>query len=270
MTLATKNNKQAEELYRQGLLILGQQGKDSLKHITGLWQEAIRLCRENGEEAKASAIEIDLVKLHRRANSLSARDKDETARPPQDEAAGIKDFNEWGVFLKIGCFGFGGPMAVFGLLQDELVGRKKILTNNDFLEGAVLGDILPGPVTMDIVTYTGYKLKKWAGAIKASLLFILPSFIIILAIAVFYDKLVVIPKVETVMKCLGAAVTGLLVSVGIKLGEQIIKNYYSVGILIWAFISSLIFKFDILWVVLLSGAAGMLIFREPAGNNTES
>ena len=261
-----ENNKQAEELYRQGLLILYQPGKDSLKRITELWQKAIELYRENGEKDKAVEIEKNLIKLHRRADNsnlfLPPESVNETVKQSQDEATGVKDFNEWSVFLKIGCFGFGGPMAVFSLLQDELVSRKKILTNNDFLEGAVLGDILPGPVTMDIVTYTGYKLKKWSGAIKASLLFILPSFIIILIIAMFYDKLIAIPKVETILKCLGAAVTGLIVSVGIKLGEQLIKDYYSVGILIWAFTSSLIFKFDILWVVLLSGVAGMIMYRQ--------
>lgn len=272
MTLATKTNKQAEELYMRGLRVLYQPGKDSLKRVAGYWQEAIELYRENGEEEKAAEIEKGLIKLHKRINPAdgSKEENGEGAEKQEPEEQGaVKDFNDWNIFLRIGCFGFGGPMAVFGLLQDELVDKKKILTNNDFLEGAVLGDILPGPVTMDIVTYTGYKLKKWAGALKASLLFILPSFIIILVIAMFYDRFVMFPKVEAVLKCLGAAVTGLIISVGIKLGEQVIKDYYSVGILIWAFVSSLIFKFDILWIVVLSGAAGMLIFRDTTGN-TES
>lgn len=260
-----KNN--AEELYKQGLVFLYWPEKDSLKRITELWQEAIMLYRENGEEEKAVEVENNLIKLHKRANDQSpillSESNAEIIEQAQNETTAAKNFNDWNMFLKIGCFGFGGPMAVFTLLQDELVSRKKILSNNEFMEGAVIGDILPGPVTMSIVTFTGYKLKKWQGALKASLLFIAPSFVLILIAAIFYDRLVVIPKVETVMKCLGAAVTGLIVSVGIKLGEQQIKDYLSTGIMIWAFISILIFKFDILWIVLLSGLTGMIVYMQP-------
>ncbi len=171
-------------------------------------------------------------------------------------------FRDWGVFFKIGCLGFGGPMAVFSLLEDELVRKKKILTDKDFLEGAVLGDILPGPVTMDIVSYTDYRLKKWGGALIATTVFILPSFVLMVILAMLYDKYSVTPKVESVFKCLGAAVTGLIVSVGMKLGEKEVKDYFGTGILIWAFASALIFKLDILTVVGLSGLAGILLYVE--------
>ncbi|MDH5662597.1 MAG: chromate transporter, partial [Elusimicrobiota bacterium] len=127
-------------------------------------------------------------------------------------------------------------------------------------EGAVLGDILPGPVTMDIVTYTGYKLKKWSGAMLSTVVFILPSFILMIILAMLYDKYQITPKVETIFKCLGAAVTGLIVSVGLRLGEKEIQDYRGAGILIWAFTSSLIFKFDILTVVGLAGIAGTLLY----------
>ena len=171
-------------------------------------------------------------------------------------------FRDWGVFFKIGCLGFGGPLAVFSLLEDELVRKKKILTDKDFLEGAVLGDILPGPVTMDIVSYTGYRLKKWGGALIATTVFILPSFVLMIILAMLYEKYSVTPKVESVFKCLGAAVTGLIVSVGMKLGEKEVKDYFGTGILIWAFASALIFKLDILTVVGLSGLAGTLLYIE--------
>jgi chromate transporter len=200
--------------------------------------------------------------MHRRLNTATPLETeiiDDTGEQSKEDQ-NIKDFNDWNSFFKIGCFGFGGPMAVFGMLQDEFVVRKKILTNNDFLEGAVLGDILPGPVTMDIVTYTGYKLNKWSGALKATLLFILPSFVMMLIFAIYYDRLVIIPQIDSIFKCLGAAVAGLILSVGMRLGQQEVRDYYAVGIFLWAFISSFIFKFDILWVVLLSGIAGMLLF----------
>lgn len=246
--------KQADELYKRGLLVFNQPiTKETLKLVTELWQEALKLYRKIGDESKAREIEKSLVNLYKKKSTkIEIKEKRRNNIPVR--------FVNWDLFFKIGCLGFGGPMAVFSLLENELVQRRKILTDKDFLEGAVLGDILPGPVTMDIVTYTGYKLKKWSGAIRSTLIFILPSFILMIILAMLYNKYQVTPKVETIFKCLGAAVTGLIVSVGLRLGEKEIKDYRGAGILIWAFISSLIFKFDILTVVGLAGIAGTILY----------
>jgi len=246
--------KQADELYKRGLLVFNQPiTKETLKLVTELWQEALKLYRKIGDESKAREIEKSLINLYKKKAIKMERKKEQGNNI-------LTKFVNWGLFFKIGCLGFGGPMAVFSLLENELVQRRKILTDKDFLEGAVLGDILPGPVTMDIVTYTGYKLKKWSGAISSTLIFILPSFILMIILAMLYDKYKITPKIETIFECLGAAVTGLIVSVGLRLGEKEIKDYRGAGILIWAFISSLIFKFDILTVVGLAGIAGTLLY----------
>ena len=246
--------KQADELYKRGLLVFNQpMTKETLKLVTELWQKALKLYRKIGDKSKAREIEKSLINLY----------KTKSTKMEKKENQGnniFKKFVNWDLFFKIGCLGFGGPMAVFSLLENELVQRRKILTDKDFLEGAVLGDILPGPVTMDIVTYTGYKLKKWSGAIRSTLIFILPSFILMIILAMLYNKYKITPKIETIFKCLGAAVTGLIVSVGLRLGEKEIKDYRGAGILIWAFTSSLIFKFDILTVVGLAGIAGTLLY----------
>jgi len=249
--------KQADELYKRGLLVFNQPiTKETLKLVTELWQEALKLYRKIGDESKAREIGNSLISLYKKKSIRMERKKEQGNNI-------LTKFVNWNLFFKIGCLGFGGPMAVFSLLENELVQRRKILTDKDFLEGAVLGDILPGPVTMDIVTYTGYKLKKWSGAIRSTLIFILPSFILMIILAMLYDKYKITPKIETIFECLGAAVTGLIVSVGLRLGEKEIKDYRGAGILIWAFISSLIFKFDILTVVGLAGIAGTILYIGP-------
>ncbi|MFB0525880.1 MAG: chromate transporter [bacterium] len=246
--------KQADDLYRRGLLVFNQPvTKETLRLVTELWQEALKLYRRVGDRSKAREIEKALINLYRK-KPIRINNKEK-----QGSNIPVK-FANWDLFFKIGCLGFGGPMAVFSLLENELVRQRKILTDKDFLEGAVLGDILPGPVTMDIVTYTGYKLKKWSGAVLSTVVFILPSFILMIILAMLYNKYQITPKVEAIFKCLGAAVTGLIVSVGLKLGEQEIQDYRGAGILIWAFTSALIFKFDILTVVGLAGIAGTLLY----------
>lgn len=256
--------QKADELYKRGLLIFAQPlNKERLALLNQIWEQALKLYGQIGDADKVHSIESALVKLYKQISHYDSIDA--IKLPPSDS-----DFKDWDTFFKIGCYGFGGPMAVFSLLHEDLVGRKKILTNQDFLEGAVLGDILPGPVTMDIVTYAGYKLKKWTGAFISTLVFILPSFILMLLIAVFYDKFTMIPRIENMFKCLSAVVTGLIISVGMKLGESEIKEYYSVGIFIWAFVSSLIFKMDIILVVGLAGLAGILLYTPPWKNKTRN
>lgn len=248
-----KIREQAEQLYRRGLQVFARSmDRQSLEHVAELWQKAGQLYLKAGDKAKAKELQRSLVGLYR----------DKYLKADKKQSRVVKKFKDWLVFFKIGCFGFGGPMAVFTLLQDELVHEKQILTDKDFLEGAVLGDVLPGPVTMDIVTYTGYKLRKWYGAFIATLVFILPSFVIMLILAMLYDQYSITPKVTAVLKCLGAAVTGLILSVALKLSKAELKDYRELCILIWAFASSLIFKLDIVLIVGLSGLVGIVLYHD--------
>ena len=251
-----KTREQADQLHRRGLqLIARSEAVENLKDVARLWQKAWELYRIIGDKTKAKELEQSLARIYR-DNYLKSHEK-------QKRRGSIaKQFKNWLMFFKIGCFGFGGPMAVFSLLEDQLVHERKILTGKDFLEGAVLGDVLPGPVTMDIVTYTGYKLKKWRGALISTLVFILPSFILMLILAMLYDKYSITPKVEQVLRCLGAAVTGLIISVGLRLSKTEMKGYRELCVLIWAFASSIIFKLDIVVIVGLSGLVGIVLYHD--------
>lgn len=253
--MASKTQEQADRLYERGLRIFSRYSDTaSLKFASELWQKAWELYRNAGNESKARELEKSLVQLYKKRFAQSSEKKTE-----HDHITGKN--TEWDVFLKTGCFGFGGPMAVFALLEDELVHRRKILTHDDFLEAAVLGDVLPGPVTMDIVTYTGYKLNKWRGAAISTAVFILPSFVLMLILAMLYDKYSVTPRISVMLSCLGAAVTGLIVSVGLKLSKAEVKDYREACILIWAFASALVFKLDIVVIVGIAGLIGMVLYR---------
>ena len=79
-----------------------------------------------------------------------------------------------------------------------------------------------------------------------------------------YDKYSVTPKIAGILQCLGAAVTGLILSVALKLTKAEMKDYRELCILIWAFASSLIFKLDIVVIVGLCGLVGIVIYyKEP-------
>ncbi len=254
-----KLKEQAERLYLQGLHAFAGSANtpdtESMKRAASLWQQSWQLYLKAGDKERAKELKKSLAVLYKKEYVKLHKNKGK--RPSL-----IGKFEDWFMFFKIGCFGFGGPMAVFTLLEDELVREKQILTGQDFLEGAVLGDVLPGPVTMDIVTYTGYKLKKWRGALISTLAFILPSFVLMIILAMAYDKYSITPKVAGILKCLGAAVTGLILSVALKLTKAEMKDYRELCILIWAFASSLIFKIDIVVIVGLCGLVGIIIYHD--------
>ncbi len=253
-------------MYLQGLLHAfagagNSADTESRKRADGLWREAQKLYNRAGDKIRAKELSQSLAILYKK-EYLKSRSK--------RKGSIVGKFENWLMFLKIGCFGFGGPMAVFSLLQDELVREKQILTDKDFLEGAVLGDVLPGPVTMDIVTYTGYKLKKWTGALISTVAFILPSFVLMIILAMLYDKYSITPRIAEVLKCLGAAVTGLILFVALKLTKAEMKDYRELCILIWAFASSLIFKLDIVIIVGLCGLVAIVIYHdEPKKSDTK-
>jgi chromate transporter len=229
---------QAERLYLQGLHAFAGSANpadtESMKLAAGLWQQAWELYRKAGDKDRAKELKKSLAVLYKKEYLKSHESKEK-------QGVIIGKFKDWFMFFKIGCFGFGGPMAVFTLLEDELVREKKILTDKDFLEGAVLGDVLPGPVTMDIVT---------------------PSFVLMIILAMLYDKYSVTPKIARIFQCLGAAVTGLILSVALKLTRTEMKDYRELCVLIWAFASSLIFKLDIVLIVGLCGLVGIVIYHD--------
>lgn len=258
-----KLKEQAERLYLQGLHAFAGSAKtsdtQSMERAAKLWQKSWQLYLDAGDKERAKELKKSLTVLYKRKYLKLNR-----VKKKKYNLAG--KFKDWFMFLKIGCFGFGGPMAVFTLLEDELVHKEKLLTAQDFLEGAVLGDILPGPITMDIVTYAGYKLKKWTGALISTFVFILPSFVLMILLAMAYDKYSLTPKIADILKCLGAAVTGLILSVALRLTKAEMKDYRELCILIWAFASSLIFKIDIVIIVGLCGLVGIIIYHDDTKN----
>lgn len=254
--------EQAGRLYERGLREFAHSSDpESRKLGAELLQEAWDLYREGGDDDRAQQIQDLMVGIYRSAAAKTAKSE---CREP------VSEFNEWDLFLKIGCLGFGGPMAVFSLLENDLVAKRKLLTKEEFLEGAVLGDILPGPVTMDIVTYAGFKLQTWRGAVFSTLLFILPSFLIMLVLAMLYEKFSLTARVEVILKCLGAAVTGLILSVGLKLSKAEIVGSREVGILTWAFASSLIFRLDILVTVGIAGLIGIVLYHSDGDKDSDT
>lgn len=91
-------------------------------------------------------------------------------------------------FLQLGTVGFGGPIATVGYMQRDLVEQRRWIDERDLLDGIALGQTMPGPLAAQVVMWVGFLRARAIGALIAAGAFILPSFVIVLAVAFFYVR----------------------------------------------------------------------------------
>ena len=91
-------------------------------------------------------------------------------------------------FLWLGSFGFGGPIATVGYMQRDLVDKRGWLSERDFLNGVALGQTMPGPLAAQVATWVGYLQAGALGAFAIAIPFILPSFVLVLGVAILYAR----------------------------------------------------------------------------------
>src|SRR5688500_8069284 len=89
-------------------------------------------------------------------------------------------------FLKLGAIGFGGPVALVGYMHRDLVEQRKWITEEDYKEGLALAQLAPGPLAAQLSIYLGYVHYRILGATLAGLAFVIPSFLMVLALGYAY------------------------------------------------------------------------------------
>ncbi len=113
-------------------------------------------------------------------------------------------------FLRLGTIGFGGPAALVGYMQRDLVEEKKWISSEDYKEGLALAQLAPGPLAAQLAIYLGYVHFGVAGATLAGIAFVLPSFFMVLALSMVYSHFGSMPWIQAVFYGVGAAVIGII------------------------------------------------------------
>src|SRR5947208_11686528 len=91
-----------------------------------------------------------------------------------------------GYFLRLGAFGFGGPIALAGYMQRDLVERHRWIRKEDYVQGLALAQLAPGPLAAQLAIYLGWVRARILGATLVAIAFILPSFLMVLGLAAAY------------------------------------------------------------------------------------
>lgn len=128
------------------------------------------------------------------------------------------------VFFKIGLFTFGGGYAMLPLIQREIVEKKKWLTDIEIMEVLIISESTPGPVSVNTATYVGYKVGGIVGALLSTLFLVIPSFVIIFVISLFFEKFISIEWIKNAFIGIQAAVAVLIISAAEKLFKKMPKT----------------------------------------------
>jgi chromate transporter len=128
------------------------------------------------------------------------------------------------MFLKLGVIGFGGPAAHVALMRQELVTRKKWLSDQDFVDLLGATNLIPGPNSTEMAIHVGYLRGKWRGLLAAGVCFIFPAAVIVTAIAWLYVQYGTLPEVEGVLRGVKPVIIVIVLQALWGLGRSVLKR----------------------------------------------
>ena len=142
-------------------------------------------------------------------------------------------------FFKIGLFTFGGGYAMIPIIQREVITHHRWIEEQEFLNLLTLAQSAPGPISLNTSVFVGYKMYGYRGALAALLGVVLPSFLIILAVAIFFSQIRENPVVDAAFKGMRPVVVALILApiMGFTKGMNWIRMAVvaAVALLVWRF-----------------------------------
>ncbi|SET29545.1 chromate transporter [Natronincola peptidivorans] len=175
-------------------------------------------------------------------------------------------FKLFSIFFRVGAFTFGGGYAMIPIIQKEIVESHQLIDEQDFLDIIAVSQSLPGPVAVNTAVFVGYKLKGIFGAIAGLLGTVLPSLLVILLLAVFYNNIKDITAIQLFFQGVRPAIVALILMSALKLSKSISKTSFNISIILFAFIAVALLKVHPIPVVVLCAVAG-LIHRKKEGEH---
>ena len=163
------------------------------------------------------------------------------------------------IFLVLGVSAFGGYTALVAMIQNELVDKRKILSQKKIYDGILIASLLPGPLAVNVVTYIGYGLRGWPGAFVCGISILLPACSIMTIMAYFSSVFFDVMIFKLVIAFLIPVVVALILDVSLKMLKNGINSYWQI-ILIVLTLSSLIFTSINLFIgIIIGGCLGLVL-----------
>jgi chromate transporter len=161
-------------------------------------------------------------------------------------------------FGRIGVLSFGGPAAQIAIMHEELVERRRWLSEDQFLRALSLCMLLPGPEAMQLATYAGWRLRGIWGGLLAGLLFVVPGALVIFALAFAYISFGQVPWVQAAFVGIKAAVIIVVLQALLRLGNKALANRSSWLLAGLAFVALFALGLPFPIIIALAAAYGYL------------
>ncbi|WP_313233640.1 chromate efflux transporter [Delftia acidovorans] len=161
-------------------------------------------------------------------------------------------------WLRLGCISFGGPAGQIAIMHEDLVERRRWISEGRFLHALNYCMLLPGPEAQQLATYIGWLLHRTWGGIVAGGLFVLPSLLLLIALSWIYVAFGHVPAVAGIFYGIKPAVTALVVQAAWRVGSRTLRNGWLWGIAAAAFVAIFALKLPFPLIVLAAGALGYL------------
>jgi len=166
--------------------------------------------------------------------------------------------------LYLGTFGFGGPTALVGYMHRDLVERRGWITEHDYKEGLALAQLMPGPLAAQLAIYLGYVHYRISGATLVGIAFVLPSFLMVIAIGAAYVAYGGLTWMQAVFYGVGAAVIGIIIMSAWKLTTKSIgRDKLLWAIYLCAFVFTVALEQESVWLFLAGGVLYWLAKAPP-------
>lgn len=167
----------------------------------------------------------------------------------------------WNFFI-IGCYSFGGNMALISIVQKELVQKKKALKDEQILDGVSLASILPGPLAVNAVVYYGFILSGIKGAIVSFFGILLPTFFLVTSFAVYYFSVGANTNLDFHISFVIPVVVAVIASVGFNMAKKQIKVFSQGCLALISFFIAIMASnvFLLITIIIAGGVAGYFLY----------
>ena len=161
-------------------------------------------------------------------------------------------------FFKIGIFTLGGGYAMIPLIEEEVVNRHRWVSREEMLDLIAIAQSCPGVFAINISIFIGYKLNKERGAIITALGTALPSFLIILAIAIFFHQFEDNKVIAAIFKGIRPAVVALIAVPTFRLTQRAQLNWFTIWIPIVSALLIWLMGVSPIWIIIAAGVGGFI------------
>jgi chromate transporter len=178
----------------------------------------------------------------------------DSSAPPAPVSLG----EAFGYWLKLGFISFGGPAGQISMMHQELVERRRWISEHRFLHALNYTMVLPGPEAQQLATYIGWLMHGVWGGIMAGVLFVLPSLFILIGLTWIYLAFGDVPVVAGILYGIKPAVTAIVVFAAYRIGSRALKNNVLRALAVLAFIAIFAFDVSFPWIVLGAAVIGFI------------